>query len=98
MKSSCLTYPNEGQLKLLTEGKDPMNPQGAASGFEIFDQYVSTTHCSRNALDISQGEWFSGLPEPYADLKAGQSELFGDARIHWFSDAIGGFEGQTVLE
>src|SRR4051794_25473931 len=75
-----------------------MSLQCATAGSEILNQYVSTTHCPQNALDIFQGEWFSGLPEPFADLNAGKASLFWDARIHWFSQEIGGFEGQTVLE
>lgn len=70
----------------------------SARSSDMLNQYVSTAHSPQNALDIFEGEWFSSLPEPYADLKAGQASLFCDARIHWFSREIGGFTDQTVLE
>lgn len=75
-----------------------MSQAGGTSDFKTLDQFVSTAHCPQNALDIFEGEWSSSLPEPYANLKAGTSTLFWDARIHWFSNEIGGFKEKTVLE
>jgi hypothetical protein len=70
----------------------------AAKSLEMLDQYVSTAHSPQNALDIFEGEWFSRLPDTHAGLVAGQAALFSDARIQWFSNEIGGFEAQTLLE
>lgn len=60
--------------------------------------YVRSAPCPQNALDIFQGEWSSALPGEYASLRAGESRLFEDDRITWAAEALGGFEGRTVLE
>lgn len=64
----------------------------------ILDQYVTSAPSPQNAIDIFAGEWASALPDSLGKLKAGQSQLFNDVRIHWAEQELGGFKGATVLE
>lgn len=64
----------------------------------ILDQYVQTAPSPQNALDIFAGEWASRLPAPFADLRAGPTHLFEDARLTWAAERLGSIAGQTVLE
>lgn len=64
----------------------------------VLDQYVKSAPNSQNALDIFSGEWASKFPEPFADLKAGSSQLFEDPRISWAAEQLGGVKGKNVLE
>lgn len=71
-------------------------PQQGAVKF--LDQYVTSTPCPENLINLFQGEWSSRLPEPYASLPAGAVGLFEDERITWAAEHLGGFNGKTVLE
>jgi hypothetical protein len=64
----------------------------------ILDSYVKSAPNVQNALDIFKGEWASKLPSPFADLDAGSSELFNDARVTWLAEKIGGAVDRSVLE
>ncbi len=68
------------------------------AGLNLPLRYVSSPPSPQNALDIFKGEWWSHLPEPFADLQAGDLEIFRDARLTWALEQIGGLQGQTVLE
>lgn len=64
----------------------------------VLDHYVKFAPNPQNAVDIFEGEWASKFPEPFEDLKAGSSLLFGDPRISWAAEQLGGVEGKNVLE
>jgi len=64
----------------------------------MLDQYVHAAPGPQHALDVFAGDWWSSLPGPYAELKAGPLPLFADERITWAIEALGGVAGRTVLE
>lgn len=68
------------------------------SFMEILDRYITSFPCEQNALDIFKNEWASRLPEPFAQLAAGNIPLFEDGRINWCVKSLGGIQGQTILE
>jgi hypothetical protein len=49
-------------------------------------------------LDIFKGEWSSILPAPFCELRAGQVPLFGDPRVKWGVDRLGGVTNRRVVE
>lgn len=65
---------------------------------KIIDSYITSSPCEQNALNIFQNEWSSRLPDPFAELKAGQIPLFNDIRISWFVQRLGGIADKTILE
>lgn len=60
----------------------------------ILDAYVTSAPCGQNAVDIFAGEWSSTLP----GLTAGPIPLFGDERVSWAIERLGGVDGRSVLE
>lgn len=72
----------------------PMTSRGAS----ILDQYSTSAPSPQNALDIFDGEWSSAFPAPLSTLRAGSIELFGDDRVRWFAESVGGVQGKSVLE
>jgi predicted RNA methylase len=65
---------------------------------EIVNRYSKSAPSTQNALDIFSSEWTSKLPEPYANLVAGELPLFDDGRIKWAIKSMGGINGKTILE
>jgi hypothetical protein len=65
---------------------------------DILDQYIESAPSIQNVLNIFEDEWASKLPEGLSSLKAGQTPLFEDARIHWAVEKLGGIRGKHVLE
>ncbi len=61
-------------------------------------QYVRSTPSPQNALDIFKGQWWSRLPGPFADFRAGTMELFEDPRVAWAVSEFGDMSGRSVLE
>jgi hypothetical protein len=62
------------------------------------DQYVTAAPSPQRALDIFKGEWASKLPAPLDRYEAGAIPLFGDPRVTWGIDRLGGVEGKRVIE
>lgn len=62
------------------------------------DQYVTTSPAPQRALDIFKGEWQSRLPAPLDGCEAGALPLFGDPRLLWAVERLGGVQGRRVLE
>ena len=73
-------------------------PPQAQERSQILDQYVTTAPSQQAALDIFEGEWASMLPAPFTALRAGSAGLFGDPRVAWGMQVLGGVDGKTVLE
>jgi hypothetical protein len=72
-------------------------PSDGADATSILDAYVHTAPSGEVALDIFAGQWSSKLPPPY-DQVSGSAELFGDKRIEWMLDVLGGVKGSRILE
>lgn len=64
----------------------------------VLDEYCYAPPGPQNALDIFAGEWSCRLPPPFEQLRAGHAPLFRDLRIEWAAQALGGVQGQRVLE
>lgn len=64
----------------------------------VLDLYVKSAPSPQNELDIFSGDWASALPSPLSGLKAGATPLFGDDRVSWFVNEIGGVVDKVVLE
>jgi hypothetical protein len=60
--------------------------------------FVTTAPSPQTAVDAVPDEWASRLPDPLRDVRAGEAELFDDARIHWAFGRLGGLEGLTALD
>ena len=65
---------------------------------DVLDYYLHEAPSPQNTLDLFAGEWTSLFPEEYGDLKAGTVPLFGDDRLAWGMQQLGGVDGKTVLE
>jgi hypothetical protein len=68
------------------------------SGANLSERHVRSAPSPQNALDIFKGEWWSQLPEPFSNLRAGEIRSFEDPRIHWALSQFGEVQGQTALE
>jgi hypothetical protein len=69
------------------------------TGPSILEQYVKSAPSPQHALDIFKGEWWSQLPAPLENFKAGDAgPFFEDHRIRWLLEQVGGVNGQSVLE
>ncbi len=62
------------------------------------DHYVTGAPSPQQALDIFKGEWASRLPAPFDRCDAGALPLFGDPRLQWGVDRLGGVSGRRVIE
>jgi hypothetical protein len=62
------------------------------------DQYVRGAPSPQQTLDIFKGEWTSRLPAPFDRCEAGTLPLFGDPRLQWAVDRLGGVAGRRVIE
>jgi hypothetical protein len=71
---------------------------GTVQTINVLDFYVHSAPHPQNALDIFRGEWLSKLPGTFAELQAGNTLLFEDARIDWGVTQLGGVRSQRVLE
>jgi hypothetical protein len=78
----------------LATATTPQNPAAPS----ILDSYVKTAPSDQNAVDIFTGEWASKFPPPFEHIVAGGIPLFQDSRFHWAIGALGGVQGQNVLE
>ena len=65
---------------------------------DVLDYYLHEAPSPQNTLDLFAGEWTSRVPEEYGALKSGTVPLFGDDRLAWGIQQLGGVEGKTVLE
>jgi hypothetical protein len=71
--------------------------RSGADNSAILDRYVATTPSNRTAIEIFAGEWTSKLPGDLAQ-SSGSFHGFEDARIRLAVEALGGIDGQRVLE
>jgi Protein of unknown function (DUF1698) len=62
------------------------------------DHYVTSAPSPQQALDIFKGEWASRLPAPFDACEAGALPLFGDPRLQWAVDRLGGVADRRVIE
>lgn len=62
------------------------------------DLYCDQAPHPQNILNLFENEWASKFPAPYNQLKAGQSELFNDPRLHWALGVAGDVKGKNILE
>lgn len=82
----------------LMERLDALVAPQRPPGLGILDQYCSDTPSPQTAVDIFAGEWASRLPAPLANVHAGSAPLFEIAHVSWGVKALGGIEGQHVVE
>lgn len=68
------------------------------SAARLSERHVTSAPSPQNALDIFKGEWWSQLPPPFSNLRAGEMRSFEDPRIHWAISQFGEVRGQTALE
>lgn len=61
-------------------------------------RYVTSAPSPQNALDIFEREWWSRLPRPFANLRAGELNTFEDPRITWAISEFGDAAGRSALE
>lgn len=65
---------------------------------ERVDRYVAAAPCAQNVLDIFKGEWNSKLPGELSHLVSGPFDTFNAPSIAWGIPALGGVQGQSVLD
>jgi len=61
-------------------------------------RYITSAPSPQNALDIFKGEWWCRLPPPFDGLRAGDLQIFDDARITWALSQWSDIDGQKILE
>lgn len=62
------------------------------------ERYATHGPSAQQVLDIFKGEWSSALPAPYCECQAGHGPFFGDPRLKWGVERLGGVSGQRVVE
>ena len=72
-------------------------PPSSQSVFSIAELYTRFAPSAQNAVDIFDGAWVGAFP-PALNLRAGESALYDDVRIHWLLEQTGGVRDQDVLE
>lgn len=75
----------QGALLAITRGK-------------AVEQFATGAPSPQKVLDIFKGEWSSVLPAPYCDCEAGRTPLFGDPRLKWGVERLGGVTDCRVVE
>lgn len=65
---------------------------------DVLDAQHVDAPSAQAAVDLFAKEWASRLPPPLTGVQAGTIALFEDERIAWAIDALGGVEGQSVVE
>jgi len=65
---------------------------------DILDAYCTDLPSPQTAVDIFAGEWASRLPAPLQHVQAGSAPLFEIEHVPWGVKALGGVEGQRVVE
>ncbi|MDY6937650.1 MAG: class I SAM-dependent methyltransferase [Cyanobacteriota bacterium] len=65
---------------------------------DVLEYYLHTAPSIQTTLDIFKGEWTSKFPSKYGAIESGTVPLFGDNRIAWSMEQLGGVKGKTVLE
>jgi hypothetical protein len=83
----------DGQFVGYAEPFRIVRPDDAA----VLDRYVPDVPSNRTAIEIFAGEWTSKLPGDLAEM-SGSFDAFDDERIRLAVEALGGIEGQRVLE
>jgi hypothetical protein len=61
-------------------------------------RFATARPSPQTAVDAAPGAWVSRFPSPFADVRAGEVDLFEDERIAWGLRTLGGVEGASVLE
>jgi hypothetical protein len=69
-----------------------------ASSLKVLDFYCSDEPSAQAAVDIFVGEWASAFPAPFESLRAGTAPLFEIEHVPWGVKALGGVEGERVVE
>jgi Protein of unknown function (DUF1698) len=61
-------------------------------------RYAAAAPSPQQVLDLFKGEWSSVLPAPYCECEAGRQPMFGDPRLKWGVEQLGGVTGCRVVE
>ena len=61
-------------------------------------QLVDSAPSAQTAIEAVPDAWASRFPEGSGVLRAGEANLFDDARIHWAFEQLGGVKGMSVLD
>ena len=69
-----------------------------ASSLQVLDFYCPEAPSAQSAVDIFASEWASAFPPPFEELRAGDAPLFEIGHVPWGVKALGGVEGQRVVE
>jgi len=65
----------------------------------ILDEYVKAAPSPQNLIDLFAGEWSSLMPQGSGLVSTpGTAALFEDHRVVWALGALGGVQGQDILE
>jgi hypothetical protein len=65
---------------------------------KALERYASAAPSPQQALDIFNGEWSSVLPYDLGECRAGHVMLFGDPRLKWGIERLGGVADCRVVE
>jgi hypothetical protein len=65
---------------------------------KALERYATAAPSPQQVLDIFKGEWASALPAPYCELEAGRLPAFGDPRLKWGVERLGGVADRRVVE
>src|SRR5262249_23696034 len=70
----------------------------AARGAKAAERYAPGAPSPQQSLDIFRGEWSSVLPAPFCACEAGRVPAFGDPRLKWGVERLGGVTDRRVIE
>lgn len=82
----------------LAPGPDVTAPTAGAGDLSVLDLYRLDPPSPANAVDIFAGDWSSVFPDDIGIDTGGFAPLFTDGRIDWMVEAVGGVDGQRILE
>ena len=80
------------------EATNVLSRQQSTRTGNVLDEYCLDAPTPQTAVDIFAGEWATGIPAPFGDVRAGQMPLFADEKVVWGLNSLGGVEDARVLE
>ena len=79
---------------LVAPGDVESGPAGVPT---VLDLYVREAPSPQTAIDAFAGAWASRFPDDVG-VRAGEADLFDDARVAWWLEQTGGIDGWHVVE
>jgi SAM-dependent methyltransferase len=100
--NDSFTPTQQAQLHEIVAGLDArldtIEKTTSGHALDILDEYCKEAPSPQTAVDVFAGEWASRFPEPFTHLVAGGAPLFAAEHVAWGIDALGGVDGQRVVE